>query len=90
MNLFNKTLAAGAAALTMAVAFAPVSAEARWGRGHGFLAAGLIGGALVGSAIIANRAHAGYVSGDDCYTVRNRVWDDYRGRFVIVRRTVCE
>lgn len=92
MNTFKKTLAAGAAALTMAVAFAPVSAEARWGRGGGFLAAGLIGGAIVGSAIAANRAYAApsYVSGDDCYTVRNRVWDDYRGRFVIVRRTVCE
>ena len=35
MNLFNKTLAAGAAALTLALAFAP-AAEARGGRGgHG-------------------------------------------------------
>lgn len=33
MNLFNKTLAAGAAALTLALAFAP-AAEARGGR-HG-------------------------------------------------------
>ena len=90
MTAFKKTLAAAAAALTMAVAFAPVSAEARWGRGHGFLAAGLIGGAIVGTAIAASRANAGYVSADECYTVRNRVWDDYRGRFVTVRRTVCE
>lgn len=92
MTTFKKTLAAGAAALTMAVAFAPASAEARWGR-NGFLAAGLIGGAVIGTAIAANRAHAApgyYVSGGDCYTVRNRVWDDYRGRFVTVRRTVCD
>lgn len=93
MTSFKKTLAAGAAALTMALAFAPASAEARWGRGGGFLAAGLIGGALIGTAIVANRAHAGYyapAADTDCYTVRNRVWDDYRGRYVMVRRTVCE
>lgn len=92
MTAFKKTLSAAAAALTIAVAFAPASAEARWGR-NGFLAAGLIGGALVGSAIIANRAHAApgyYVDGGDCYRVRERVWDDYRGRFVRVTRTVCE
>ncbi|KAF0231421.1 MAG: hypothetical protein FD175_722 [Beijerinckiaceae bacterium] len=88
MTTFKKTLAAAAAALTMAVAFAPVSAEARWGRG-GFLAAGLIGAAVVGTAIAASNANAGY-HGSDCYRVRERVWDDYRGRFVIVRRTVCE
>lgn len=92
MTTFKKTLAAGAAALTMAVAFAPASAEARWGR-NGFLAAGLIGGAVIGTAIAANRAHAApgyYVSGEECYSVRNRVWDDYRGRYVTVRRTVCD
>lgn len=92
MTSFKKTLAAGAAALTMAVAFAPASAEARWGR-NGFLAAGLIGGAVIGTAIAANRAYAApgyYVSGDECYSVRNRVWDDYRGRYVTVRRTVCD
>jgi hypothetical protein len=91
MTSFKKTLAAGAAALTLAVAFAP-AAEARPFRGGGFLAAGLIGGALLGGVIAANRAHAApgyYVSGGDCYSVRDRVWDDYRGRFVIVRKTVC-
>jgi hypothetical protein len=91
MTRFTKTLAAGAAALTLAAAFAP-SAEARFHRG-GFLAAGLLGGALLGSAIIANRAHAApgyYAASGDCYTVRQRVWDDYRGRFVFVRKTVCE
>ena len=92
MTSFKKTLTAATAALTMAVAFAPASAEARWGR-NGYLAAGLIGGALIGSAIIANRAHAApgyYVTGGDCYTVRDRVWDDYRGRYVTIRRNVCD
>lgn len=91
MTTFKKTLAAAATALTMAAAFAPSAAEARFHRG-GWLAAGLIGGALVGTAIAANSAYAApgyYVSGPDCYRVRERVWDDYRGRFVIVRRTVC-
>lgn len=87
MTTFKKTFAAATAALTMAVVFAPASAEARFGR-NGWLAAGLIGGAVVGTAIAASNANAGYVA-SDCYRVRERVWDDYRGRFVIVRRTVC-
>jgi len=90
MTLAKKTLTAAAAALTLAVAAVP-SAEARFHRG-GWLAAGLIGGAVIGSAIAANRAYAApgyYAEGGDCYRVRERVWDDYRGRFVIVRRTVC-
>lgn len=91
MTSFKKTLTVAAAALTMAVAFTP-SAEARWGR-NGFLAAGLIGGVIVGSAIAANAAPGYYAPaayGPDCYRVRERVWDEYRGRFVTVRRTVCE
>jgi hypothetical protein len=94
MTSFKKTLAATAAALTLAVAFAP-AAEARYGR-NGWLAAGLIGGAIVGTAIAAGSVHAapGYYApaavGPDCYRIRERVWDDYRGRFVIVRRTICE
>jgi hypothetical protein len=94
MTSLKKTLAASAAALTMAVAFAP-AAEARFHR-NGWLAAGLIGGAIVGTAIATSNARSapGYYepvsAGPDCYRVRDRVWDDYRGRFVIVRRTVCE
>ncbi|MCZ8261872.1 MAG: hypothetical protein O9333_17295 [Beijerinckiaceae bacterium] len=93
MNTFKKTLAATAAALTMAVAFAP-AAEAKFHR-NGWLAAGLIGGAVIGTAIAANNAHAAPVYhapevGPDCYRVRERVWDDYRGRFVTIRKTVCE
>ena len=92
MTSFKKTLAAAAAALTMGMAFIPTAAEARFHRG-GFLAAGLLGGAVLGAAIAsrpAYAAHPGYVSvGADCYRVRNRVWDDYRGRYVMVRRTIC-
>ncbi len=47
MTSFKKTLAAAAAALTMAVAFAP-AAEAKFHR-NGWLAAGLIGGAVIGT-----------------------------------------
>jgi len=57
--------------------------------GGGYLAAGLIGGALVGSAIAASGGNPGYVDGD-CYRVRQRVWDDYRGRYVVIRRLVCD
>lgn len=91
MTSFKKTLAAAAAALTMAVAFAP-AAEAKFHR-NGWLAAGLVGGAVIGTALAARSAHAApgyYVSGGDCYRVRERVWDEYRGRFVTVRRTVCD
>lgn len=91
MNTVKKTLTAAAAALTMAVAFAP-AAEAKFHR-NGWLAAGLIGGAVIGTGLAVRGAYAApgyYVSGGDCYRVRERVWDEYRGRFVIVRRTVCE
>jgi hypothetical protein len=93
MTSIKKTLAAAAAALTLSVAFAP-AAEARFHR-NGWLAAGLIGGAVIGTAIAASNAQAAPVYhapevGPDCYRVRERVWDDYRGRFVTVRRTVCE
>ena len=92
MTSFKKTLAAAAAALTMAVAFAP-AAEAKFHR-NGWLAAGLIGGAVIGTTLAARGAYAapGYAApvAADCYRVRERVWDDYRGRFVTVRRTVCE
>ena len=94
MSRIVRPLAAGAAALTMAMALAPTAAEARWSRG-GALAAGLIGGALIGTALAANAgsygpAYAPVAAGPDCYRVRERVWDDYRGRFVTIRRTVCE
>ena len=90
----KKTLTAAAAALAMGAALAPTGAEARFHR-NGWLAAGLVGGAIVGSAIAANSARAGgyyapAYAGPDCYRVRQRVWSDYHGRFITVRRTVCD
>lgn len=96
MNLFSKTLAAGAAALTLAVAFAP-AAEARGRHGHGFH------GHHGGHGWHGHRGHhwgwrgrhwgapviigGGYVGG--CYIARKRIYDPYLGRVVFVRRTVC-
>lgn len=92
MNLFTKTLSAAAAALTLAVAFAP-AAEARGGhgmRGHHGGHHGHHGGhhrwrghhywggiGLVG---------VGYT---ECYIARKRIYDPSIGGYVIVRRKVC-
>lgn len=87
MNLFSKTLAAGAAALTLAVAFAP-AAEARHFRHHGWH--GHHGPHFGwrarhwGAPVVIG---GGYVGG--CYISRKRIYDPYAGRFVFVRRTVC-
>lgn len=89
----------GAAALALGLAVLPTtSAEARYYR-NGHVWAGAAAGALVGGALLAApRAYAApvygpgpvYVEGPDCYFVRERVWDDYRGRWVRVKRRVCE
>ena len=90
-----KSLALPAAAAVAAVlALAPLSsAEASYGR-NGWLAAGLVGGAILGATVAASsRPAAGRVivhEGPDCYRIRERIWDEYRGRYVSVRRTVCE
>jgi uncharacterized membrane protein len=95
---FKKTSALAAVALALTVAVLPVpEAEARRGR-NAALAAGLIGGALIGGALLAPRAYAApvygggpvYIDEPVCYRVRERVWDDYRGRWVRVSRRVCE
>lgn len=96
---FRKTTTLAAAALALAFAAMPVEqAEARYGR-KGALAAGLVGGALIGGALLAPRAYGApvyygpgptYVDEPYCYRVRERVWDDYRGRWVRVTRRVCE
>jgi uncharacterized membrane protein len=94
-----RTSALVAAALAAAFTLAPVDqAEARNGR-KGALIGGLAAGALIGGALLA--APRGYAApayggpvyvdeGPTCYIVRERVWDDYRGRWVRVRREVCE
>ncbi|HRE20831.1 MAG TPA: hypothetical protein PKW21_07340, partial [Rhabdaerophilum sp.] len=69
-------------------------AEARYGR-KGALIGGLAAGALIGGALLAQPRPAYgapvYVEeGPTCYFVRERVWDDYRERWVRVRRRVCE
>lgn len=102
LNL-RKAAILGAAALALGTAVLPVTdAEARW-RGHrghhrgAYIGAGVLGGALLGGALLAPRAYAapayvdpGYYEEPSCYLVRERVWDDYRGRWVRVKRRVCE
>ncbi len=100
ISLFKKSSTLAAAALALGFAVLPMaSAEARYYR-NGHLAAGLIGGALIGGALLAApRAHAAPVYGPStvyvdeepaCYIVRERVWDEYRGRWMRVRRQVCD
>ncbi len=91
----TKASALGAAALAATFALASVNdAEARYGR-KGALIGGLAAGALIGGALLAQPrpAYGGPVyveEGPTCYFVRERVWDDYRERWVRVRRRVCE
>ncbi|MFN3482017.1 MAG: hypothetical protein ACK4YX_03230 [Rhabdaerophilum calidifontis] len=106
MTTIARKSAFAAAALAAAFALMPVGeAEARHGR-KGALAAGIVGGALIAGALAAPRyygpayaapvysapAYGGpvYVEEPTCYIVRERVWDDYSGRWVRVRRQVCD
>lgn len=59
-----------------------------YGNGYGYAAAGLVGAAIVGTAIAASRSN-NYVEGE-CYHVRQRVWDDEIGGYVRIRRLVCD
>lgn len=95
VSKFTKASALGAAALAATFALASVNeAEARYGR-KGALIGGLAAGALVGGALLAAPrpvygAPVVVEEGPSCYFVRERVWDDYRERWVRVRRRVCE
>ena len=61
-----------------------------YGRGAA-IGAGVVGAAILGGALLAAPAYGRPVPvEEDCYTVRERVWDDYRGRWVRVNRTVCD
>ena len=89
----RKLLTAAAAAATIAVIVAgtATNADAYWRRGWGWgpgLAAGLVGGAIIGGAIASSRYHAppppGWayypaygepVPGPDCYWARMPVYD---------------
>jgi hypothetical protein len=91
----NKTLTSLLAAASMAVTVAATSTDAfaqwrggGWGWGPG-IAAGIIGGVIIGSAIIASRppgyvVYQGYgqpVSGPGCYWASQPVYDPW-GRVV--------
>lgn len=61
-----------------------------YGRGAA-IGAGVVGAAILGGALLAAPAYGRPVPVDeDCYVVRERVWDDYRGRWVRVNRNVCD
>ena len=105
---FAKSTTLAAASLVAALSVLPMNAAEARNHRNGWLAAGVVGGALLGGALLAPRAHARpiyghdqvygnhvysrpvYVDGPECFVVRQRVWDEYRGRHVHVRRTVCE
>ena len=82
----KKTFAALVAVATVAGALSTTPAHAQRGVGVG-LAAGLIGGAIIGGAIASSRpAYAApapvYVEeGPPCRMVRERFWDGYGWRF---------
>jgi hypothetical protein len=92
MTTFKKISAIALTALTLAVATAP-SAEARWRHRHGgAIAAGLIGGAVLGAAMAGSGYGYGYArpvyaepSYEGCY--RKVVGHTYYGRPIV--RTVC-
>lgn len=58
-----------------------------WNKNYGYVAAGLAGAAIIGTAIATSRG--GYEEGE-CYHVRQRVWDDEIGAYVKIRRLVCD
>ncbi len=89
----NKTFAAFVAVATLAGSLAATPASAQRGVGVG-IAAGLLGGAIIGGAIASSRpayAAPAPVYVDDypaCRMVRERFWDGYGWR---VRRVeVCD
>ena len=88
---------AAVATLAISAVAAPHSAEARGGRVAAGVAAGLLGGAIIGGAIASQNGYYGpgygyyggpaYVVGPDCYWQRQRFWDGYGWR--IRRVQVC-
>jgi hypothetical protein len=81
----KKTFAALVAVTTIAGSLAATPASAQRGVGVG-IAAGLLGGAIIGGAIASSRpAYGGPVYVEDapppCRLVRERFWDGYGWRF---------
>jgi len=95
----KRMLTAAAAVATIAVVLAgtATSADAYWRRGWGWgpgLAAGLVGGAIIGGAIASSAAppyyyggYPAYGPGPGCYIQRERFWDGWGWRIRPVR--VC-
>jgi hypothetical protein len=88
----KKTFAALVAVATLAGSLAATPASAQRGVGVG-IAAGLLGGAIIGGAIASSRpAYGGPVYVEDapppCRLVRERFWDGYGWRFRRVE--VCD
>jgi len=92
----KKSLAALVAVATIAGSLVSVAPAARAYDGVG-VAAGLLGGAIVGGAIAASRPYPAYgapvyVDGPPpggCYWQRQRVWDDYYGVWRVRPVRVC-
>ncbi|CAN1521130.1 hypothetical protein MCEMSEM23_01089 [Rhabdaerophilaceae bacterium] len=72
----------------------------RRGPGPGVIA-GAAGAAILGGALLAPRAYGqpyyapayggpAYIDEPECYLVNRRVWSERRGRYVTVRREVCD
>jgi hypothetical protein len=80
----KKTFAALVAVTTLAGSLAATPASAQRGVGVG-IAAGLLGGAIIGGAIASSRpAYGGPVYVEDapaCRLVRERFWDGYGWRY---------
>ena len=88
----QKTFAALIAVTTLAGSLAATPASAQRGVGVG-IAAGLLGGAIIGGAIASSRpAYAApapvYVEEPACRLVRERFWDGYGWR--MRRIEVCD
>lgn len=89
----KKTFAALIAITTLAASLAATPASAQRGVGVG-IAAGLLGGAIIGGAIASSRpAYGGPVYVEDapypaCRLIRERFWDGYGWRFRRVE--VCD
>ncbi len=88
----KKTFAALIAVTTLAGSLAATPASAQRGVGVG-IAAGLLGGAIIGGAIASSRpAYAApapvYVEEPACRLVRERFWDGYGWR--MRRVEVCD
>jgi hypothetical protein len=94
MTMFRKFAAASVLAAGLATALVGVTpAEAKDGRNGAFAAgaaAGLVGGALVGSAVRPRYEPAPVYVEPECRIRRERFYDERRDRYVTRRVEVCD